>query len=226
MQIDLRATKVNGVPIAGAQTQHFIPFVHTGDVISFDVFAIITGHDANLNNDRIVAAAGGFVTSPIGLKGNLNADIVRTIYDPETGDPTVIGFDQVGSSVGFHQDLDEDGDIDVGSFDHEHDPKWWAVRYGAAPQGAPAAPPTGRQVGLGTFTVTSSGPGSTLIQFIGRQWWTGAQYIEDGVLIGVSADDSLPEHSIAVSTIPEPGSVGTVAATVGLLLGGCRRRRQ
>src|SRR4051812_7569552 len=120
LRFDLRAKAVNGVALSGAQTQHSIPNALVGDVISFDVFAVVRGTDASLTNDRIYSAVGSFRSSgQLGvpnLRGNLLMDVVHTLHDPDTGDQIgPNGFDEIGFSVGTQQDLDADGDLDVGS---------------------------------------------------------------------------------------------------------------
>src|SRR6185295_9691058 len=106
LHIDIRATGVNGNPLGAGQTTKLIPVVNAGDVVTFDIFAIITGANTVNSDDKIVSAAGSWKSSNGGLKGNLLADYVRTFEDSNGN--TVNGFDASGASVGLQQDLDGD----------------------------------------------------------------------------------------------------------------------
>lgn len=216
LAFDLRATAVNGAPLSGIQTPHDIPFATVGDVIQFDVFVVVTGTDADFTNDKFASAIGSFKSTPpdpsANLRGDLLLDVVRTAIDPDTGEPIPpFGFDAPGFSVGLQQDLDGDGDIDVGSNDPSNAANHWAVRYFLEPTfDAPAGLPDGRKVGFGTFQVTSAALGSaTLLRFAGRNVRTGSLYIEDGRVLSRPSLDSTMEHSILVSAVPEPVPIGT-----------------
>ena len=229
LRFDLRAKAVNGAPLSGTQTQHSIPNAIVGDIITFDVFAVVRGTDANLTNDRFVQAIGSLrSTQQVGspnLLGDLLMDIVRTQYDPNTGEQVgPNGFDEAGSTVGVRQDLDEDGDLDVGSNIDSSPSNYWAVRYNGPVQGAFAGPPNGVRIGFGTFTVTSATPNSqTLLHFAGRDWWTGWNYWEDGVRYeGPSHDSILPESILVTGAVPEPCSVALLGLACMSL---CRRQR-
>jgi hypothetical protein len=228
---DLRATSVNGAGLSGSQSPHAITNVLVGDVIAFDVFAVITGTDANFSNDVFISGIGSFRSTPPqfptpNLRGTLKMDVVRTALDPDTGDPVgPLGFDAIGYSIGMQQDLDGDGDLDVGSNFVPLPDDYWAVRYFSAPIGAPAGLPNGKKLGFGTFTVTSVPAGSeTLVQFGGRNISVGSTYLQDGVIMQLPSFDSTPEQSIRVSTvpIPEPAS----AALLGSVCLALRSRRR
>ncbi|CAN5669564.1 hypothetical protein BH09PLA1_BH09PLA1_29380 [soil metagenome] len=232
LTIDLRATTVNGAALSGGQTQHAIPNAQIGDVIAFDVFALVTGTDANFMNDRFLAVSGSFRSSALGsgdnLLGNLLLDVVRTQFDPETGDPVgPLGFDNLGFSAGTQQDLDGDGDLDVGSNNTSAPANYWAARAylvtSGGGYGVPAGLPNGRKIGVGCFNVTSTSAASqTLLRFAGRNIDIAATYNEDGIVRQGPSLDSLPGKGIVVSSIPEPASVTTIAARLLVLH---RRRR-
>jgi hypothetical protein len=232
LTMDLRATRVNGSPLGAGQTPHAITNAQIGDVIAFDVFAVVTGTDQNFANDKFVSAIGSIMSvqqlPTANLNGNLAMDVVRTPVDPDTGDPIPpYGFDGNGFSIGTQQDLDADGDIDVGSNDGEHADHHWAVRYRLAPSAAPAGLPGGARIGFGTFTVTSGAPGAaSLIQFIARDhWYFGFGYDADGTRYFHGGQDSLVENSVLVArAIPEPALMGAAAAA--MLVPFARRRRR
>lgn len=217
---DLRATTVNGAALSGLQSPHAIPDARLGDVIAFDVFVLITGTDANFTNDRFISGIGSFRSSNGGLGGNVLMDVVRTPVD-ENGDPIgPLGFDEIGYSVGLQQDLDGDGDLDVGSNNASTPANYWAVRYPLA-TGAQAGLPNGRKVGFGTFTVTFAPPqtlhSQTLIKFAGRNATTALNYLQDGQAMATPSMDSTPANSILVTALPEPGSAalfGIVAVSL------------
>jgi hypothetical protein len=229
LMFDLRAASVNGAALSGAQTQHSIPSAGVGDVIAFDVYVLITGTDANFFNDRVVQVDGAFHSTSLfagaGPFGDLTMDVVRTVYDPKTGDIVMNGFDAPSFSVGLQQDLDADGDLDVGSNIDSSDAHYWAARFQASSVGSPAGPPNGRKVGFGTFTVTSASAGSTLLRFVGRNANTAGNYFQDGVFMHGPTVDSTVANSILVSTVPEP-SIAIAGAGAGLFALHRRRRRR
>jgi hypothetical protein len=193
--------------------------------MAFDVFAVVTGTDANLANDRISSVIGSFKSTPVSgdglLFGNLVMDVRRTVFDPDTGDPIdAFGFDQIGYSVGMIQDLDGDGDLDVGSNNASIAAHHWAARSVTAPNGPSAPAPSGRMVGFGTFTVTSSA-GSTLVNFFGRDSQFGGVYVQDGAHVIGPSIDSPPENGILIRAVPEPASIAVIAPLALAL----RRRR-
>ena len=130
LRIDMRATIINGAPLSGAQTAHSIPNAQAGDVIGFDIHALVTGTNANFMDDRVVIDAGSFKSSQQGLLPNLlgalDADVVRTQYD-KNGDPVFLGFDNTGFSLGNRVDLDGDSDVDVGSNDPSQPSPHWVI---------------------------------------------------------------------------------------------------
>jgi hypothetical protein len=228
LTFNLRATSVNGAPLSGAQTQHFIPNVVAGDVIAFDVFALVTGMDTNFTNDRVLQVDGSFRSTALapgpGLRGNLKMDVVHSVVNPDTGDIITHGFDGTAWSVGLQQDLDGDGDLDVGSNADTNAANFWAAVYTAPFVGAIAGLPDGRKVGFGTFTVTAATPtNSTVLRFVGRNAGTAGNYLQDGVFFAVPTVDSTLADSILVSTAPEPASVFVLSASVVCL--GRRSRR-
>jgi len=225
LNIDVRATHLNGLPLSGGNTTKLVT-ARVNDLIAFDVFAVVTGTNANLSDDKFVHVLGSFRSS-FGPTGNLLMDIVRSEFD-DNGEITTAGFDGQGSSVGLQQDLDSDGDLDVGSnsqSDHAH---FWAARYAFAPAGADGAGSTnattgGRRIGFGTFLVTNHSFSPTHINFAGRPIATGAMWIQDGVRIQEASLDGLAP--ITVITVPEPIAAGFgFAGLIGLFRRRSRHR--
>ena len=66
------------------------------------------------------------------------------------------GFDKDGFSVGLRQDLDADGDLDVGSNVVSSSDDFWFARHNTtASTGAAAGAPDGVRVGFGTILISN-----------------------------------------------------------------------
>ena len=230
MNIDIRATGVtNGGTLVNNKT---VTGTVAGSVVSFDIFAVIVGTNTSTADDKFISVAGSWRSSNGGLLGDIAADLFRSVTDPETGDVLTPGFDGLGSSVGLQQDLDGDGDLDVGSNTDSNAENFWAARFALAPAGSGAgslSPTTGgRRIGFGTFTVDGGGISSTLINFDGRSATTSANYFQDGQTVQQPSSDGLVPLSVSGDggggggTVPEPATL-SLAGLAGLAL--VRRRR-
>jgi hypothetical protein len=221
LNIDLRAIAVNGQPLSGGNSSHLIVLQSPGDVISFDIYATVTGANASLADDKFIGVSGS-LRSAGSLKGNLLGNIVRSVTDPNTGEILTPGFDGAGFSVGLQQDLDGDGDLDVGSNVNSDSAGFWSAQYILGQAGAVAGSnnPTvgGRRIGFGTFTATSSVLfQTTLLNFRGRNNAFAAQYIQDGQLIQEESLDGLIPITVRGPFDPEPASLTWIVAGLGLL---------
>jgi hypothetical protein len=222
LNIDVRATKLNGAPLSGGNTAKSVTVHQIGDVVSFDVFAVVVGTNASLSDDKIIHSSGSFKS--VGpTKGTLVLDLVPTIINGD--EPLVIpGFDGLGSSIGTQQDLDGDFDLDVGSNLDSSTQNFWFARYHLAPVGAPAGsldPLTGgRLIGFGTFTVSSLDVAlPTSINFFGRNATTASAYTQDGATTQQRSFDGILPLQIL---IPEPAAVWIAFAGLAFV---CRHRR-
>lgn len=225
LNIDVRATGVTGggVFVNGKS----VTGVTSGSVVTFDIFAVVTGSNASLTDDKYISSGGSFLTTGA-LRGSLLADVLRTAVD-SNGDPVPpFGFDGNGFSVGTQQDLDSDGDLDVGSNNDSSASDFWAARNFTAPAGATAgslSPTTaGRRIGFGTFTVTD-GTGQTVLNFRGRNAGTAGNWIEDGQTLSAATQNGVLGITITGAgggTIPEPATL-SLAGLAGLAM--VRRRR-
>jgi hypothetical protein len=208
LNIDIRATSVSGGGTLVNPKLVALPV--PGTVIRFDIFAVVVGTNGSTADDRFISVSGSWRSSNGGLRGNIETDLVRTVTDPDTGEIVTAGFDGAGSSVGLQQDLDGDGDLDVGSNVDDNPNHFWAASFSLAPQGVAAGstnPLTGgRKIGFGTFTVFDTG--MSFLNFDGRNALTAATYIQDGQLIHEPSIDGL----VPVQTnVPEPASLGVAA---------------
>ena len=136
--IDVRAVSATGA------TQVVNPKVvlpgAAGDVVTFDVFAVITGNNPNLGDEGLLSVAGSFLSpNPFGngsLRGTLAA----------TRDPLMRG---PNSADGAQLDLDGDGDLDVGSNNDASSAGFFAATANTSPTPVP-----GVQVRVGTLTLS------------------------------------------------------------------------
>jgi hypothetical protein len=218
LRVDLRATSVNGIVLNASQSQHSIHGISAGDVIGFEVFAIVTGVDPNFENDRLKSMCGSFKSSAIAATPNLLGTL-------EFG--LVPGFSEGPSSVGTQQDLDSDGDLDVGSNVDGSAANYWAVRHTGdlANFDVPAGAPLGARVATGSFTVGSAPVNSaTLINFFGRNAETASLFKQDGVYIDDRTFDSPPQNGILISQVPEP-NVACALVACAMVVNYRRQRR-
>ena len=96
--IDVRLTNGGGKSVQ---------VTNVGQVVQMQVWAVITGSDTNPANDGFQSTAGSFLsshTSSGSVRGNLSAS-------------NAFPFDSSGAQPGARQDLNGDGDKDVGSND-------------------------------------------------------------------------------------------------------------
>src|SRR5687767_10327624 len=77
-----------------------------GQVVSLDVWAVITAGDTDAANDAFQWAHGSFLSSDVG-GGAASGTLAATLSDPFAAGN--------GASNGAQTDLDGDGDLDVGS---------------------------------------------------------------------------------------------------------------
>ncbi|MBC8107076.1 MAG: hypothetical protein H7Z14_10840 [Anaerolineae bacterium] len=215
LNIDVRATGVNGAPLGAGQTSKLIPVAAAGDVVSFDIFAVVTGTNATLTDDKILSVSGSF-RSTGALLGTLAADYVRSVEEPPFS-----GYDAPGASVGLQQDLDGDGDLDVGSLNDGAAANFWAARFILTSGQSAGVGINGRRIGFGTFTVGAGG-GQTVVNFVGRSAATAANYFQDNVTVAEASQDGALGITILGGTLPDPATL-SLAGLAGLALG--RRRR-
>jgi len=189
-----------------------------GDTVTLSVFARVSG--TNGINDEQLQSGQGSITSPGALKGNLSGGVVAPYNS--------------GSANGSVQDLDTDGDLDIGSNGTTATGK---ISFrAAAPQ--PLSPTTDPNtsetlVYQATFSLTGGDTSASLNWIFknnnGAPINSAALWFEDGNTLTSKNPTNSPASSgspvvvSAGSPVPEPGSLGLLSlAGIGLL--GRRRK--
>ena len=155
-----------------------------GQVVTIDVYAVVVG-TKSWRRQGLDIVMGSFVSANIG-QGAALGDLLAAVSE---------NFQGTAGDGGLQQDLDGDGDLDVGSNDAELADGHFVARAGAVVYG-----PLGLQaeflIGTLTFTVTQLGAigGETDINFVKREGkMEGALWVEDysvttGMRDGLSPD--------------------------------------
>jgi hypothetical protein len=214
LTIDLRATGGSGGVGVVNEKLVDVSEAQPGDVVTFDVYALVTGNNANPNDEGFCNAFGSMLTSGT-VRGHLSA-----FMHPEY---RVSGF-----SNGMMQDLDGDGDLDVGSNNNSSASNFFNARGNCNP--VPAPIPIHR---LATVTMTltdvPSGSFSTTVHFRPRVATSAGSWFEDGSATGTAQQGPSAIQvgaPVILTDVPEPGALGLLGASLAGLLArrGARRR--
>ena len=199
--IDMRAVSTTAGHVLDAKTVFFTGTV--GDTVTMEAHGRIFGNNQNPNDEGLISVAGSFLSTTGDLAGNLIAK--RNFW-----------FTGVGGSNGLVQDLDGDGDLDVGSNNNASAANFFAARTNHTPE-----PVFGDDLVFGTVTWTYTGGGGfdTSVNFRPRISGTAASWFEDGSQITSSNFTSGPAVLI---TLPEP----VVASLLPMLASGLLARRR
>lgn len=189
-----------------------------GDVVSLAVFAQISGTNG-VNDETAKFQFGSFASAGATL-GNMAGGVVSP-------------FDGTSFQNGSVQDIDSDGDLDLGSAGSTGGGKFFARSLSPTALDVVVDANTAKvQIGQLTFTVTALGAGVTDVNFIPRTdatggnlaaaalWSQDSEFISYNPTTGTFAAGA-PVH---ITAVPEPATLGLLSlASVGLLK---RRRRQ
>src|SRR5476651_1991220 len=98
---DVRATLLNGVALSGGNSSKSLSGLAANDVVTFELYAMVTGTAAGVEGYQ--NGYGKLASTGAGLLGNLGNYAFAA------------PFSNTGSQLGAVQDIDGDGDLDIGS---------------------------------------------------------------------------------------------------------------
>jgi hypothetical protein len=221
--IDIRATQVNGVPVADPKNVVAAP----GQTVTFAVFAQVSGTNA-ATDEGFQGVTGVFNSSNGGLLGDL---ISHTAGDAATG------FSALGSQQGSQVDVDSDGDLDIGigpNTPTTNSNTVFQARSGSMNTNGTVLPSGAKEWEIGslTFTIKPGATGESLVNFALRKNPTGSNNLQYGTWSEDSSTnppgnktptDGVVTSSGALVSVPEPTGLALAGiAGLGLL---ARRRK-
>jgi len=203
LTIDLRAISTSSGTVVDSKHVEFTGAI--GDTVTMEVYFIISGMmNSNPFDDRLGYCWGSFLSSNGGLRGDLTAQL----------DPDYVGFLAFNGVI---QDLDGDGDLDVGSNSTTSGNSY----FRAAPREETAFVP---QDLIATLTWTRTGDGfQSLINFRPFSVRLGAQWGVDGVQYDPTTAPYVGGVAVEITAVPEHRNVLTFFTLSMLLAHGDRR---
>jgi hypothetical protein len=220
--IDIRATHVNGVPVAADSRENVVIAPVAGTVVSFEVVAAVTGTDG-LDNEGFQSFIASFRTPTGGLLGDLATQVVAP-------------FNGSGSANGTQLDPDADTDFDIGPNANSGTAGGYFNPRSAeyTRSGTRVGTDTEEFVlGTGTWTMKESTGSETFIDFIrrrnpgnpGSNNTAYSQWQEDGSGTSSVRNGASPYSVDGLQiVVPEPSGIALAGlASIGLL--GRRRNK-
>lgn len=219
---DLRLTDINDIAVLDPKNAT----VKVGDLLTLDLYVTITGAAGDPALEGFQSFYSGSILTP---GGNLTADIVSRAL--------VLPFADNGSSLGAIQDLDGDGDADLGSNATSVNPAFMAARASQVITGDPAGlgPSTFHLFTADLLIFPSPAPGAPIAGDIVFRLadfliplHTETMWQEDGVPKFSRGNGGVSFAAISQSApihlIPEPGAASLLLLGTGALA--ARRRRR
>jgi len=219
LTMDVRATSVTGAGNSLVDNKHLS--ISGPGTVTFNIFATInpTVDNGNTQDEAFVSMTGSYLSTGTSIKGSMAADVNAAggYYNPPQ------------SSFGTIQDLDGDGDLDVGGSSSSSGSDYWWARAANVATGV-----AGQSHLLGTLTlaITSLTAGDGTDTLVNYQKKLGApsgvgQWRENNGPINGSATNILIGAPVVLSpqsvNAPEPTSIGLIGlAGLGML---ARRRK-
>jgi hypothetical protein len=211
MTLELRATGGSGgVGVVNPKLVD-VSEAQPGDIVTFDIIALITGKNANPNDEGFTNVYSSFLSDNAGaVRGNMVAT-VTPLYRAS------------GASNGFSQDLDSDGDFDIGSNVDGSATNFFHARHSSV------EPAIGQLHTIGTLTMTLTqipkGVFGSTVNCRPRIATVAGAWFEDGSATGTAAQGPSAigiGAPVILSDVPEPGAIGLVGITAAAMF--ARRR--
>jgi hypothetical protein len=195
LTVDLRAVSTTSGSVLDAKDVSFAGGV--GDSVRLNVVATVTGVNSNPNDDFIQIVHGSFLSSFGGLHGDLVASPVFPF------NYTVLSYG------GTMQDLDGDGDLDVGSNDDSTLSNFFRSYFGGDND-----PQAEAVIAVLIWTYSGSG-GTTSLNFRPRNVDDGGRWFMDGIGQSPVTDSFLAGDAVRLTFVPEPIAISLVPLGFG-----------
>ena len=199
LTVELRAASTTSGTVL--DDKHVLFTGGPGDSVRMNIWGVVTGQvNGTQFDDWIDHFDGSFLSSAGGLRGDLRANLFFEWFG-------AFGFN------GTRQDLDGDGDLDVGSNDDSTFAHFFRAERG---QKAPNIPVV--QIGVVTWTFTG-GDGAALVNFRPRSAPDAAEWYVDGVRHDPIVGPFVAGTPAEIQFVPEPSLAVHVVALAALVLG-------
>jgi hypothetical protein len=219
--IDLRATAVNGQPLAGTNTPKQLGGLAPGDFVTLGLFARVSGTNG-VSDEGLTSVHGAMISDNSAFFDRMFGNLAGGAIAP---------FADSGSQNGSVQDLDGDGDLDIGVTPNGGTPTtgYFIARASALQTNGTVIDANTKEFQVGQFTFTVSPGGSdTFINFVrranaaGGNITTAGVWSVDGVARNPTSDSFGSGTPVAILFVPEPSAAASAAVVaLGLL---ARRR--
>lgn len=134
-----------------------VDLTSVGQQVNMDIWAVVTGTNSTGADDGFQMALGSFLSAATSGEGAASGNLSATYLYP---------FDAAGAQPGKVQDLNGDGNLDVGANDRSSSGDFFCVRTGSmTTAGKTSFSSNWFKVGTLTYTVTALHDGTTAINF-------------------------------------------------------------